>query len=200
MKMSFLAIAFAVASMSSAPPAPLPICLAPADAQFPSTDAIEASAAVNEVFKSYLTGPSVSIVPLTARLASQARLEARQASCSFVLFVSAKLERHKRAGGVLGQIAGHAAQDAAWGAAIDASSTTKRVASMAAVGAARAATDMAATTRAHDELQLSYRLESTTGAVLKQGKAKRKAKSDGEDLLTPLVERAAEEIVGVVSK
>jgi hypothetical protein len=71
---------------------------------------------------------------------------------------------------------------------------------MGAVGAARAATDIAATTKVQDELELSYRLESETGAVLKEGKSKHKAKSDGEDLLTPLVEHAAEEIAAVVAK
>ena len=187
-----------IASLLS-PHATAPICLAPASAQFPNSNATEASAAVSGLFKSYLTGPSLSVVPLTARLASQAREEARNANCKFVLFVTAKQERH-RSNGMLGQIAGKAAQEAAWGASFEASTAAKRVASMSAVGAARAATDIAATTKTQDELELSYRLESETGAVLKEGKAKQKAKSDGEDLLTPLVEHAAEEIAGIVAK
>lgn len=197
--MGHLAFALVAAAVLHARPTSAPICLAPASAQFAGTDATQASAAINELFKSYLTGPSLSVVPLTARLPSQVREEARQASCKFVLFVTAKQERQKR-GGALGQIAGKAAQEAAWGAAIEASSATKRVASMGAVGAARAATDMAATTKAHDELELSYRLESETGTVLKEGKSKQKAKSDGDDLLTPLVEHAAEEIAAVVTR
>jgi len=36
--------------------------------------------------------------------------------------------------------------------------------------------------------------------VLKEAKSKQKAKSDGEDLLTPLIEHAAEEIAGIVTK
>lgn len=197
--MSHLAFGIIVVSALSAPAPNAPICLAPASAQFASTDPAQASAAVNELFKSYLTGPTVSVMPLTARLASQAREEARRASCKFVLFVTAKHER-KRGSGVLGQIVGRAAQDAAWGAAVEASSAAGRVASRGAVGAARAAADMAATTRAHDELELSYSLESENGTVLKQGTAKRKATSDGEDLLTPLVEHAAEEIAAIVVK
>ena len=187
------------AAMLNANTASAPICLAPASAQFPNADPNQASSAVSDLFKSYLTGPSLSVVPLKARLTSQAREEARGASCKFVLFVTAKLERQKSSG-TLGQIAGRAAQEAAWGASFEASTATKRVASMGAVGAARAATDMAATTKTKDELELSYRLESETGAVLKEGKAKQKAKSDGEDLLTPLVEHAAEEIAAIVAK
>jgi len=194
---------FAVATLAlgsvAAVPAGAAICLAPPSAQFASTDAASASSAVNELFKSYLTGPSLSVVPLTAKLASQAREEARAANCKFVLYVTAKLEHHK-SDGALGRIAGQAAQSAAWGASFEASTAAKRVGAMGAVGAARAATDIAATTKTHDELELSYRLESETGSVLKEGKAKQKAKSDGEDLLTPLVEHAAEEIAAVVSK
>ena len=58
----------------------------------------------------------------------------------------------------------------------------------------------AATTKTQDELELSYRLESETGSVLKEGKSTQKGNSDGEDLLTSLIEHAAEEIAGVVAK
>lgn len=197
--MLHLAVAVVIASSIGTPSANAPICVAPPSAQFASTDPTQASNAVNELFKSYLTGPSLSVVPLTARLTSQAREEARRANCKFVLFVTAKLE-HQKSSGALGQIAGKAAQEAAWGASFEASSAAKRVASMGAVGAARAATDVAATTKVRDELELSYRLESETGSVLKEGKSKQKAKSDGEDLLTPLVEHAAEEIAAIVAK
>jgi hypothetical protein len=196
--MLHVGLAIAFASLVTAPRVSAPICIAPSSAQLPGTDVTQASAAVNELFKSYLTGPSLSAVLLTARLASQAREEARQANCKFVLFVTAKGDRHK--GGTLGHIAGKAAQEAAWGASVEASSAAKRVASMGAMGAARAATDIAVTTKAQDELELSYRLESETGAVLKEGKTKQKAKSDGEDLLTPLIEHAAEEIAAIVAK
>ena len=197
--MSFLAFALAVVPVLSASPPNTPICLAPPDAQFASTDAIEASAAVAEVFTSYLSGPSVSVMPLTARLASQARLEAREAHCPYVLFVTAKRQRHK-SGGVFGRIAGRAAQEAGLDARFEASTAASRLATVAATAAVRAAADMAATTRTHDEMELSYRLESGTGAVLKEAKAKRTAKSDGEDLLTPLAEHAAEEIAAMVTK
>lgn len=196
--MLFVAVTLALRSVAPVPTAAA-ICLVPPSAQFAGTDATSASSAVNELFKSYLTGPSLSVVPLTARLASQAREEARGANCKFVLYVTAKLEHHK-SDGTLGRIAGQAAQEAAWGASFEASTAAKRVASMGAVGAARAATGIAATTKTRDELELSYRLESETGGVLKEGKARQKAKSDGEDLLTPLVEHAAEEIAAVVAK
>src|SRR5438045_1177515 len=176
MHMLHLGFPVIIASLVVASRTNAPVCIAPASTQFVATNNANASDAVNELFKSYLTGPTVSATPLSAKLASQAREEARRANCKFVLFVTVKQSRG-RSGGALGQVAGRAVQEAAWGASVEASSATKRVASMGAVGAARAATDIAATTRSHDELELTYRLESETGRVLKESSTKRKAKS-----------------------
>jgi len=198
--MRHLAFSIAVVSIIGAPKANAQICLAPPSAQFPSTNSNSASASLADVFGGYLTGPTLSVTPLTARLQSQAREEARRANCKFVLFVTAKLEHKSETGGILGRVGSRAVQEGAWGAGFEASTATKRVAAYAASGAARAAADIAATTKTHDDLEVSYRLESGTGTVLKEEKAKRKAKSDGEDLLTPLVEHAAEEIAAIVAK
>jgi hypothetical protein len=177
------------------------ICLAPASAQMAGSSSADASAALTEMVKSYLTGPTLSVAPLSARLASQAREEAKRADCRFVLFVSIKQERKSETKGVLGRVASRAAQEAAWSAGVNASSAAGRVAAGAVAGAANAAAaNIATTTKVRDEMELTYRLESATGAVIAENKANRKAKSDGEDLLTPLVEHAAEEIAAAVSK
>ena len=64
------------------------------------------------------------------------------------------------------------------------------VAASAAAGAASAAvTDWAHTVKTKDELSLAYRLEAADGTVLVEQKGKRKAESDGEDLLTPQIDR-----------
>ena len=54
--------------------------------------------------------------------------------------------------------------------------------------------------KTRDELELSYRLESASGQVVVENSAKRKAGADGEDLLTPLVEKAAEAIAAAIVK
>jgi hypothetical protein len=59
---------------------------------------------------------------------------------------------------------------------------------------------MAQSTKAKDELSLEYRLQSPDGKVqLGPETEKRTAKTDGEDLLTPAVLRAAETIVNHAS-
>jgi len=59
---------------------------------------------------------------------------------------------------------------------------------------------MSSTVRAHDELTLTYRLEGAGGDVLAEKTEKQKADSDGEDLMTPVAQRAAEAVAAAVSK
>jgi hypothetical protein len=58
------------------------ICLAPTTAQLASGNTADGGTAVRETLGSYLTGPTLAVAPLNAKLTSQAREEAKQASCS----------------------------------------------------------------------------------------------------------------------
>jgi hypothetical protein len=98
-------------------------------------------------------------------------------------------------------MAAGAAQQGAWEAGLSSGSTAGRIAGQAAYGAAgQAAYDYAVTVHDKDEITLGYRLESGDGQVLIEKTDKRKAKSDGEDLLTPMVQEAAEAIAGVITR
>ena len=176
------------------------ICLAPASVKETSGNAAGAMDAVRESFTSFLTGPSLSVAPLKARLESQVREEAKLAGCPFVLFTSVNHKR-KQGSSLLGRAASGALQQGAWRAGSVAGSAVGSMAASAAAGAASAAvTDWTYTVRTKDELSLDYRLEADDGTVLVERKGKRKAESDGEDLLTPQVEQAAQAIANVVSK
>ena len=175
------------------------ICLVPTSAQMVTGNTETAIAAVRETFTSFLTGPSLGVTPLKARLASQAREEAKQASCPFVLLTTIKHQR-KEDRRILRRAAGGAVEAGAWQVLGSAHSTEARIAAGAAASAAVAAREVAYSFKSKDELELTYRLESTTGTVLLEKTEKRAAKSDGEDVLTPLVERASEAIAAVVAK
>ena len=175
------------------------ICLAPATVEA-APKGMDPVGAVRDAFTSFLTGPSLAVQPLTARLQSQVREEAKLAGCRFLLLPSIKHQR-KTGGGILGKVAGGAVQQGAWSAAGSVGSTAGRVAASAAAGAASGAvSEYAYGSRNKDELTLSYRLESDNGAVLASRSEKQKAKSDGEDLLTPVAQRAAESIAAVVAR
>jgi len=175
------------------------ICLAPAAVEAAPTG-VDPLSAVRETFTSFLTGPSLAVAPLQARLRAQVREEAKLAGCPYLLIPTIKHERKTGGGGMLGKVASGAVQQGAWAVSGAARSTVGRVVAGAAAGAATsAANDYAATSRTKDELTLSYRLESASGAPLLERSEKRKAKSDGEDLLTPLVQRAGEAIAAAVA-
>ena len=176
------------------------VCLAPSAVEASaSTDA--AINATREAFTAYLTGPTLQTQALKARLAAQVRQEAQQAGCRYLLLTTVKHEK-KRGSSLLGRVAASAAQQGAWEAGSASGTAGGRIAGQAAYGAAGAAatTAYAGTFQAKDELSLTYRLESPDGKALVEGKEKRKAKADGEDMLTPMVEKAAGAVAAAVSR
>jgi hypothetical protein len=166
------------------------ICLAPASVEASNNTAAVVDA-VRETFTSFLTGPSLKSEPLKARLASQAREEAKQAGCPYILLTTVKLVSKRGGRGLLGRVAADAARQGAW----EAGARTGAAGRIAGSAASGAASDYASGIRSKDELTLGWRLERADGSVLLEKREKRSAKSDGEDLLSPLVQQAAEQIV-----
>ncbi len=200
MRLSFMALCVLAASQASAatPSAgSIHLCLAPPSAQMLGVSSDAATASVRDAFKSYLTGPSIAIEMLTARLASQAREEAKQKHCRYLLYTTVTQER-KQSSGLLARIAAGAVQSGATQVAANASSTGTRVLASATAGGA-ASTYYGSFTQSSDKLTLTARLESADGSVVSDHTEKRKAGSDGEDLLAPLVERAAERVVNAMN-
>jgi hypothetical protein len=190
------AAALATTAQATNTPASLQICLAPATTQASLGNSADLMGAVRETFTSFLTGPSVTVKPLDARLAGQAREEARLSRCSYVLFPTVRHER--KSSGWLGRVAAGAIQSGAWEAAAAAPSSTARV--LAGTASAGAATySVYSQIKSRDVLNLEYRLESGDGRVLIEKTSQRNADSDGEDLLTPLVRGSAEEIMSTLS-
>ena len=191
------------AAQDAAQPGPnaAQICLAPATVEAAPNGA-DLVNAVRDAFSSFLTGPTLGVKPLSARLQSQARQEAKLAGCGYLLLITVKHERKTGGGGVLGKMASGAAQQGAWavGGAAGGSVVGRAVAGAVAGAASSSISDYAMSSKQKDELTLSWRLESSAGQVLVEKSEKRKAKADGEDLLTPLAQLAAESIAVVAVK
>ena len=161
-------------------------------------DALAFSNSLRDLFASYLTGPSVRAISLEARLASQAVEEARTKECGHVLVT--KITKKRDGGSGWGKALGQAAGSAAYyGVPYAGGGAAAAAARGAIVAGAHAVSSMASTTRAKDELTLEFRL-GTVDTVLRASPKteKAKAKSDGEDLLTPLVEKASESIAATI--
>ncbi len=196
---ALLLVALPGAAQGQDKPASPQICLAPTSVEASVGKATDLSEAVKHTLASFLTGPSISVSPLSARLESQVREEAKIAGCRYVLFTEAKHQR-KQGKGILGRAVGGAVQHGAWRAAGEVGSGVGRVAADAAAGAAGATvSELAYSTRAKDEMSLAYRLETADRKVMAEKSNKRKASSDGEDLLSPLAEQAAEAVAAAVA-
>lgn len=182
-------------------PAVAQICLAPATVEA-APNGVDPVAAVGDAFSTFLSGPTLAVQPLSSRLQSQARQEAKLAGCGFLLLTTVKHERKTGGGGILGRMAGGAVQQGAW--AVTGSvggSMAGRVAAGAVAGAASTTiNDYAMASRQKDELTLTWQLENAAGKVLVEDSDKRKAKADGEDLLTPIAQKASEEIAEAVAQ
>jgi len=164
-------------------------------------DATAFAESLRELLASYLTGPTLRSIPLEARLASQAIEEARRKECDHVLVTS--IARKHSEGNGWGKALGRAAGTAAWsGVPYGAAGTAATAAARgAAVAGAQAISSLAETTKAKDELTLEYRVGSVDDALRATPKTeKAKAKSDHEDLLTPLAAKAAESVAAIVLK
>ena len=159
--------------------------------------AAEVGAVVRDLFSSYLAGPSIQVVALDARLQSQAVEEARQKGCSTLLMANVTRKRSS-GGGMLGKVLGQAGNNVAW--QLPGRGVAGAVTRGAAMAGAQAVTELASSTKAKDEMKLEYRLSGSDGRVVLKPKEERlKASVDGEDLLTPLVQRASESIAAAVS-
>ena len=164
-----------------------------------SGDATQAAEALRGNFASYLKGPSVEVIPLSARLASQAIAEARQSDCDYVLYLSMSV---KQGGGrsLFGRALGNIAGSAAGHIPVGGSATTAAARSAAISGVYTTAV-IVSSIKAKDEVSLEYKLDSIeTSKTVLSNSAKAKAKSDGDDVLTPLVETSAQTIVSTVGK
>jgi hypothetical protein len=153
---------------------------------------------VRELASSFLKGPSLKTIALEARLRDQALEEAREQGCATLLTIT--LNRKKAGRGGIGRVLGDAAGAAAWHMPYGGSTAKSTAIRSAAIAGTAAASTIATNTHAKDEMQIEYRLASAHGDVLKEGKDQAKASADGEDLVTPLVERMAGAVAAAVPR
>ena len=183
-------------SETQASPAARCVALPLASLRGAETNTTDLSTGIRELVASFLSGPSLRTVMLAARLPEQALEEAKQKDCESLLTLT--LTRETSGGAGFGRALGAAASAAAWhlpyGATVGSSAARS-----AAAGGAAAASSIASNTRAKDEWQLEYRL--VRGAiVIGARKDRAKARTDGEDLVTPLVERMATAVAAAIAK
>jgi hypothetical protein len=154
-------------------------------------NAAELAAAVQNTLGEYLKGTKVELVALEAKLPSAQEAEAKEKECDFILQATVS---HKKGGGggfgmfkkiapVLGNVIPMAGG----------------VAGSVASSAIYTAAGMAGNVKAKDEITLDIKLlkaADKTEALAKQ--YKQKAKSDGDDIISPVIEQTAQAIIDTV--
>lgn len=147
----------------------------------------------------YLKAPNVEVVMLESKLASQLPEEARQKNCDYVISLVAA---HKKGGsGAFGMLKTVAPALTMVVPVVGmAGGMAGAIAGQAAAGAVTTAASVSGGMKAKDSLQLDLTMQKNGAAetvLTRQYKAK--AKSDGEDILSPLIEQIAQAIIDTAS-
>ena len=163
-------------------------------------NATQAAEALRNSFASLLKGPNIEVVTLSARLPSLAVEEARQSQCDYLLSASMTVKKGGGGGSMFGRAIGNIAGSAAGHIPGGGSATTGAARSAAITGVYTTAA-IASSIKARDEAALEYKLDHVeTAKTSLANKDKGKASADGEDIVAPLVQKAAETIVATVRR
>ncbi len=191
-------------------PGKVRIGIAPAQAQLGQGNNAQADYAtpIRNAIVYMMNGPAVEIAALDARIPIQLQAEALQKQCDYILMSSVTV---KHAGGGFGKFmkAGSMAANMSpvgmmahgAGAMVASQAAAQAVAMTAQQHAMDQLANFNGQIRSKDDVTVDYQLYLTGQSQPKlQNSLKGKAKGDGEDVLTPLIQQAAENILTEVTK
>jgi hypothetical protein len=159
-------------------------------------NAAQLASAIGATLAEYLKAPNIELVQIEAKLPSQIDAEAKQKECDFIVYTNVA---HKKGGGGFGGMFGKAAGSILGSTIPMAGGTGAAVAGHVAATTIYTAATMSESVKSKDEITLEIKMAQSGSDVLtKQYKAK--AKSDGEDIISPLIEQAAQAIVDAAKK
>ncbi|HEX8285224.1 MAG TPA: hypothetical protein VF588_17845 [Pyrinomonadaceae bacterium] len=162
--------------------------------------AADLAAAVRNTLAEYLKSPSIELVQLEAKLPSEIEAEAGRKECDFVVYASVS---HKKGGGggfggMFGKVVAPAVGQVGYG---HTGSTAGNIAASTATTAVINAGTVSANVKQKDELTLDVKVQAPGGAAPAAARQfKSKAKSAGEDIISPAVEQAAQMVLAASVK
>jgi hypothetical protein len=178
-------------------------------------EAADVAEPVRQALLSYLKGPAIEVVALEARIPLQINAEAKEKGCDFVLYTD--VTQTKKGGGLgflkklapmaaavpmMGGLGNAGGQMAASMAAQSMMSAQMQSAQEDAMANAMAAINGAQKTnvKAGDSLTLEYKLvKPDEEKPARSDRIMGKAKENGQDVLSPLIENVAIAVVGSVA-
>ncbi len=156
-----------------------------------------------------MSGPAIDVVPLDSHIAMQLQAEAQQKQCDYVL-TSGVVVKHAAAsgfgkwakfGGMAASMTPMGAMAHGMGGAMAAQAAGMAASQMAQKEAMNQLANFNGQIKSKDDVTVQYQLigMGQTAPVL-QNNLQGKAKADGEDVLTPLLQQTAEAVLTQVSK
>lgn len=187
------------------------LCMVLPSAQFgqSSERSQEISESLRSLMGAYLAGPGVELVNLDARIDPQIEREAVQKGCSYTL--RTEFTKKSSSGGFLNKLAplggmaplfsgGGVSNGAIAGQLVSSAASANSAASQSSGYASFQGGELTSI-RGSDSIELRYLLKKPgLESPVLANKFKRKAKQDGEDLIGPLAELAATELVSEIIK
>ncbi|MFL6215915.1 MAG: DUF4412 domain-containing protein [Blastocatellia bacterium] len=159
-------------------------------------NAAELAAAIRNSLAQSLKNPNVEVVMIEAASASQIDAEAKQKECDFIITASVE---HKKGGSKFGQFAPALSHVASLGGY--SGSTAGAVAGEVASAAIITAASASANVKAKDQLTLDINVQAPANAVaVAEKQFKTKAQSNGEDIISPTAQQAAQAILEATKK
>ncbi len=153
--------------------------------------------ALRSVLTRYLSGPQIEVVPITGMVPVQVEADARQKGCDYLFYASLAQKQGRRFGLL------RAAQAMTYmvpviGMAGRAATVLGHAAAMTAVNAAA---QLSSGVTAKSEVTFEYQLlaSAATSPILADSQ-KAKAESNGQDVITPLIEQAATAVANLLLK
>jgi hypothetical protein len=189
------------------------IGVAPPDAQVGqgSNAGADYSTPIRNAMILLMNGPAVEVAALDSHVPLQLQAEAQQKQCDYILFSSVVLKHNAGGFGKFAKMGSMAASMTPMG--MMAHGVGSAVAASAASAAAQAAQQQAMSQvmsqlqgfngqiKSKDDVNVQYQLMAPgQQAPVLQNALQGKAKSDGEDVLTPLLQQTANTVVGQVGK
>lgn len=155
------------------------------------------AAALRKTISSYLEGSNIETVELKARLAGLILTEAQKRDCDYVLYTTLTRKRKTTStggfdlGGIMGNVGGKV------GTKVPGTKTASEIGSQAA----KVSGGLTSLSKANDEMKFEYRLVNTDGSrTLAEKATMAKVKADGDDVLSPMIESAAQAILDATRK
>jgi hypothetical protein len=169
---------------------------------------------VRQALISYLKGPVIEVIPIEARIPLQINAEAKEKGCAFVLYTDVTQKPKGGGLGMLKKLAPLASAVPMMGGGGDMGSMAASMAAQQVMQAqmqsaqedamanamAQISGAQKSNVKAGDSLTFEYRLvKPDEESPLKTDKIVVKAKNNGEDVLSPMIETVATAVVGAVA-